>query len=105
MITLSQTAADHFKKLMEQDGSTILQISLEAAGCVGYKYCIELVKTYPVPSMVMISNGVMIVIDPLFESMLYGLHIDFVNEGLQQVLKYTNPNEQTRCGCGKSFGV
>jgi iron-sulfur cluster assembly accessory protein len=34
-----------------------------------------------------------------------GTKIDCVTEGLNQVIKFINPNSSAECGCGESFSV
>ncbi len=36
---------------------------------------------------------------------LDGIELDFIKEGLNEGLKFTNPNAKGECGCGESFNV
>jgi Fe-S cluster assembly protein SufA/iron-sulfur cluster assembly protein len=37
--------------------------------------------------------------------MLKGTEIDLVREGVNEVVKFNNPNVVAECGCGESFSV
>lgn len=45
------------------------------------------------------------VIDPKSMLYLFGLHLDYSDELIGGGFKFTNPNAESSCGCGKSFGV
>jgi len=44
-------------------------------------------------------------VDPKSLLFLYGLKLDYSPELIGGGFKFSNPNAETSCGCGKSFGV
>ena len=44
-------------------------------------------------------------IDSKSYSYLKGSLIDYVDEGLNQGIKFVNPNAKAVCGCGESFTI
>jgi iron-sulfur cluster assembly accessory protein len=46
-----------------------------------------------------------IIVDPESMTLIKGTEIDFIDEGLNQVFKFKNPNATGECGCGESFSV
>ena len=44
-------------------------------------------------------------VDPKSLLYLYGLQLDYSDELIGGGFKFSNPNAETSCGCGKSFGV
>ena len=68
-------------------------------------YILEFVDTVEDDDKVFESNGVRIIIDP--KSLLYldGTELDYGKEGLNEGLKFNNPNVKDTCGCGESFTV
>jgi Fe-S cluster assembly protein SufA/iron-sulfur cluster assembly protein len=51
------------------------------------------------------NDGVTLAIDPKAINILRGTEIDLVQEGLNRVVKFNNPNVVAECGCGESFSV
>ena len=37
--------------------------------------------------------------------LLNGTQIDYVQEGLNQTFKFSNPKAEAHCGCGESFAI
>ena len=37
--------------------------------------------------------------------LLQGTDVDYVREGVNQVLKFSNPRAEDYCGCGESFSL
>jgi iron-sulfur cluster assembly protein len=54
---------------------------------------------------VMSVSDISIVVDPESMTLIQGTEIDFIDEGLNQVFKFKNPNATGECGCGESFSV
>lgn len=52
-----------------------------------------------------IFGNIKAVIDPKSLLFLYGLQLDYSDELIGGGFKFENPNAETSCGCGKSFGV
>jgi iron-sulfur cluster assembly accessory protein len=50
-------------------------------------------------------NAVSVAVDNTALSMLKGTEIDLVKDGINQVIKFNNPNVVAECGCGESFSV
>ena len=48
-------------------------------------------------------DGFKIFIDSNSFSFLKGSIVDYVDEGLNQGIKFINPNAKAVCGCGESF--
>lgn len=109
-ITLSTSACDYIKKMLEKDKGVGFRLSVKKTGCSGYSYVPSIIESvYAHDLMFETSNGVKIYIDSAWLDLLQALHVDYVEEeksGLKQKrLIFTNPNEASRCGCGESFHV
>ena len=50
-------------------------------------------------------SEVSILIDNESMPFIKGTEIDFIDEGLNQVFKFKNPNATGECGCGESFSI
>lgn len=56
-------------------------------------------------SAVMEYDGFKLVCDPKSLLYLFGMKLDYSNELVGGGFKFQNPNADSTCGCGKSFGV
>ena len=50
-------------------------------------------------------EAVTLAVAPDAMAILRGTEIDYVNEGVNSVVKFNNPNVVAECGCGESFSV
>lgn len=105
-ITLTEKAAEHIKKSLDQRGSGEgLRLGVRTSGCSGMAYVLEFVDEVGSDDRVFENHGVKIVVDP--KSLVYmdGTELDFTREGLNEGFKFNNPNVKDECGCGESFTI
>ena len=80
-----------------------LRVFVESGGCSGFQYGMSFDEPKPDDAQ-MESEGVAVLIDPTSLAYLDGSAIDF-DDGLHgKGFEIRNPNAQSTCGCGKSFG-
>ncbi len=106
-ITLTDSAADRFKRHIESRGKGIgVRLGVKTTGCSGLAYTIEYADEVRVDDKVFEDKGVTLVIDAKTLAYLSeDTRLDFAKEGLNEGFKFINPNEKARCGCGESFSV
>ena len=105
-ISLTQSAAEHIQRSLEGRGKGLgIRIGVKTTGCSGMAYVLEFVDTPDDDDIVFSEHGVSVYVDP--KSMVYiaGTVVDFVKEGLQEGILFSNPNIAGECGCGESFTV
>ena len=68
-------------------------------------YVLEFVDEVQAEDKVFEAFGASVFIDPKSLVYLDGTELDFVKEGLNEGLKFNNPNVSAECGCGESFTV
>jgi Fe-S cluster assembly iron-binding protein IscA len=87
VIKITPKAMKHISELKAKmnDGKNCLRMGVKAGGCSGMSY--------------------VMVVDPKSLLYLYGLQLDYSDELIGGGFKFSNPNAETSCGCGKSFGV
>lgn len=105
-ISVSSAAASHIKRQMVGRGRGLgIRIGVRTSGCSGMAYVLEFVDELQAEDQVFERDGASVYIDP--KSMVYidGTELDFVKEGLNEGLKFNNPNVSAECGCGESFTV
>ncbi len=107
MITITETAADRVKHLIERSENPVagLRVGVASKGCSGMSYKIEYAETANQFDEVFEDKGVKLFIDPTAIMFLIGTEIDYEESKLQSGFVFRNPNEKGRCGCGESFTV
>ncbi|WP_294534442.1 iron-sulfur cluster assembly accessory protein [uncultured Rhodoblastus sp.] len=80
-----------------------LRIQVEAGGCSGFQYKMELETASREGDEVVDADGVKIFIDDISADHLRGMTVDFVSSLERSGFVYENPNATAQCGCGKSF--
>ena len=105
-VTLTTSAAARVQKFLASRGKGIgLRLGVKTSGCSGMAYTLEFVDEAAPEDVIFDSNGVKVLIDPASLVYLDGTEVDYAKEGLNEGLKFSNPNAQASCGCGESFSV
>jgi iron-sulfur cluster assembly protein/iron-sulfur cluster insertion protein len=105
VITLTESAADKVRSLIESEGDAelSLRVAVRPGGCSGFSYEMFFDSDIASDDIKQDVNGVRVVVDPSSAEMLVGAVLDF-KDGLQGAgFAIENPNAQRSCGCGKSF--
>lgn len=107
MITLTSTAQEQVKALLEKRGtpSAYLRLGVKTAGCSGLTYKMEYCDSPEEGDEVVEAGDVNVVIDPKAVIYLIGTEIGYEVEQLKSGFTFTNPNKKGECGCGDSFTV
>ena len=105
-VALSEAAARRLKALAAREGRPImLRVSVDAGGCSGFQYRLDLVDAPEEDDLVIERDGARAVVDVISLALLKGSEIDFVDELAAAEFRVRNPNARTSCGCGVSFSV
>lgn len=109
-ITFTPAACEYIHKMVQKEQGLAFRLSVKKTGCSGYSYSPGIVNEInPADTKLTIADNLTIFVDPLWQHLLEGLKIDYVEEdknGLKQKrLLFINPKEASRCGCGESFHV
>ncbi len=105
LVNLTEKAIQRFTEQLEQRGKGIgIIVSVKQTGCSGYAYTLEFADL-PIVGFHKNFEKFTLFVDPLAESFLDGVTIDYVKQGLNESFQFINPNEKARCGCGESFTV
>ncbi|MFZ9034560.1 MAG: HesB/IscA family protein [Francisellaceae bacterium] len=105
-VTVSDSAAAHFKRYLEQKGGIGIEITVKKTGCSGLQYVLEATDVIPDNHELCRFQEVDFYVDLVAFRYLNGLEIDYVKQDLGlSKLVYHNPNEAARCGCGESFTI
>ena len=104
---LSEGAIEHFAKSLENmDKAQGIRFAVsEASGCSGYTYELDYVHEPTEDDLVFDFQDFKVFIDNNSFKYLKGTTVDFEVDGVNQGVKFLNPNVKAVCGCGESFEV
>lgn len=108
MITLTPSAAQEAKRLMERENKPNLglRIGVKGGGCSGMTYVLELADMIPTQhDSVLEQEGIKILIDAKSSLYLDGTTVDFKYAIMGGGFEFRNPNAKHSCGCGTSFSA
>jgi iron-sulfur cluster assembly protein len=106
-ITLTKEAIAYIQKnLQSREGVLGIRLGVNTAGCSGLSYVVDFAKSIKPEDKIFEAANIKIMVDAdSFNKYLKGTEIDCVREGLNEYLKFNNPNVTSHCGCGESFNV
>ena len=104
-VTLSESAAEKAKGLLERDGSPdmVLRIAVQPGGCSGLRYELFFDDRTLDGDALVDFGGIGLAVDRMSKPYLDGAVIDFVDTIEKQGFTIDNPNAQNSCACGDSF--
>ena len=106
MITITPSAAEEAKRLLEKQGkpSFGLRVGVQGGGCSGLSYKLAFDEKRQ-GDQIQEFGGIQVFVDPKSSLYLEGTTLDFV-DGLEgRGFKFLNPQAKKTCGCGESFSV
>lgn len=105
-ISITDAAASHVGNQLSRRGKGEgIRLGVRTSGCSGFSYVLEFVDERDPVDEVFEHKGVKVFVDPKSLVFLDGTELDFEKEGLNEGLKFNNPNVTGECGCGESFNV
>ena len=102
-LSISKSAANHIRKIMENGAGKALRIGLKKGGCAGMEYTMEYVNEISATDEIVEVDGAKVVIAPTAQMFLFGTEIDYESGLLESGFKFINPNVSETCGCGESI--
>lgn len=105
-VVISEAAAGKVKSLLEQEGRDDLRLRLavQPGGCSGLIYQLYFDERLLDGDAVSDFDGVQVVVDKMSVPYLNGASIDFADTIEKQGFTIDNPNAESSCACGDSFG-
>lgn len=107
ILAVAPEAAEHLRRYLQNSPRAIgIRIGVKDSGCSGYAYVMELTEQAPENHLrVAVADNVALFIDVKSIPALSGSTLRLVKEGLNETIKFDNPNAGSYCGCGESFTV
>lgn len=104
IIGLTEHAANHIRKMLNQEGAIGFRLAVKKTGCSGYAYVTDLITRINEEDTHCLVHDINIYLDKQSVPFLEGTTIDFMDQGMGQTkLLFHNPNAANLCGCGESF--
>lgn len=109
-ISMTDAAIAHTRAQLAREGALGLSLAVKPSGCSGFMYVLDLVRKESADVRKFTfgdhaDGGVAVFVDNSALAMLNGTEIDYVQEGLNSLYKFRNPNVTGECGCGESFTI
>ena len=107
-LRFSEKAILHFAtSLKNNEKSDGVRIGVRKAGCSGFEYFFEFVEIEQanVNDFIFDEGECKIFVDKESLNYLKGSLVDYSEDGLNQGIKFHNPNAKAVCGCGESFTI
>jgi iron-sulfur cluster insertion protein len=107
MITISDSAKQKIKDILleENNPKIALRTFVQGGGCSGFSYGFTMDDEINEDDFEIPLDEYKILIDSMSMQYLAGAEIDYKEEIMGSSFTINNPNAQTTCGCGSSFGV
>lgn len=104
-ITLTPTAVDHLKALLDSPTPKLIRVGVRNRGCSGLTYHLEYVDKPGKFDEEVTQDGVKVLIDSKALFSIIGSEMDWIDDKLTSRFVFHNPNSKGQCGCGESFMV
>lgn len=107
MITISESAKAKIKDLLYGEGNPKLALRtfVQGGGCSGFSYGFTFDEEVNEDDFEVPLDEFRVLVDSMSMTYLQGAEIDYKEELMGSSFTIKNPNAQTTCGCGSSFGV
>lgn len=105
-IRLTKAAAKHIADFLGKNPNAIgLRLGVKDAGCSSKKYVTDYVEHQQAKDTVFHDKNITLFVAAEDLPFVAGTEIDYVQNGLNHMLKFNNPNVTSECGCGESFNI
>jgi len=107
VLTVEPAAARHLHRYLQKSPQSVgVRIGVRDSGCSGYAYVLELTDQVPENHLrIAVDEQLALYVDVKSVPALSGSCLRLVKEGLNETIKFDNPNAGSYCGCGESFTV
>lgn len=107
MITITESAKTKIKDILYDEGNLNLSLRtfVQGGGCSGFQYGFTLDEVKNEDDFEIPLDEFKVLVDAMSMQYLQGSEIDYKEELMGSNFIIRNPNAQTTCSCGSSFGV
>lgn len=101
IISVTDAAEKYLESVMMQ-GYAGIRVSVKTGGCSGSKYIFEYAREKKSFDEEVKLQNASLFIDPTAIIKVIGSTLDYQKDMFSEELVFVNPNEKSKCGCGKS---
>ena len=109
MIKITETALEHLKDVMKEegigDGTHFLRVGVKGGGCSGLSYVMDFDTNITEMDEVIDLPELKVVIDKKSVLYLFGTELQYSSGLNGKGFQWVNPNASRTCGCGESFSL
>lgn len=107
MIDLAESAVIKLKDLLAEENNPALKLRVfvQGGGCSGFQYGFTFDEDQNEDDFTLEFDGVGLLVDSMSAQYLQGAKIKYTEDAMGSSFAIENPNAQTTCGCGSSFGI
>jgi iron-sulfur cluster assembly accessory protein len=104
VITMTTTAAEKVRELLQQENDPTLglRVFVAGGGCSGLQYGMTLDEEQEGDTVISM-EGIKVFVDDMSVGYISGSEIDYVDSLMGAGFTVNNPNAVSSCGCGQSF--
>lgn len=103
MFTVTEAASQQLAKNLKESNAEAIKIALQKSGCSGFKYYIDFCQEVDDSVVVLEEAPVKIVTEASVLPYLDTVTLDYIQDGINRMFKFQNPEAKAECGCGESF--
>ena len=104
LIEITDAAIKKILQKQKEERFSNIRLGITGGGCAGFEYIFDSSTDSPSDEDIVLDyDDFTVIIDKLSLPYLYGMTLDFVKEGLNEIFKFNNPKETASCGCGVSI--
>lgn len=106
-VIFTKGAVHEIKRLMKQEGfdpGKLLRVGVKGGGCSGMSYILDF-ETKTDKDAYFEIDGIPCIINPAHSMYLHDMEVNWEGGLNSRGFTFNNPNANTTCGCGSSFGV
>jgi len=106
-INFTDSAAQRVGELIANDDrdGLMLRVFVQGGGCSGFQYGFQLDDSRNEDDLGVDQSDVTMLVDALSFQYLQGSTVDYVDDLMGARFVVSNPNANSTCGCGASFGI
>ncbi len=106
VISFSPRALVEAAKTLEQEAGKFFRVGVSQGGCSGWNYEISIASDMEEDDTHFAFGGALpVVMSPKAIELLSGMRINYTVSLQERGFVFENPNAESTCGCGISFGV
>lgn len=103
VLEITDAAIQKILQKQKEERFDYIRLGITGGGCAGFSYVFTTTDVQDSDDIALDYGKFKVLIDKLSLPYIFGMTLDFVKEGLNEIFKFNNPKEESACGCGVSI--